>query len=130
MKKQTIFKIVEIALVFLTVLFVVLKNTWVGFSYIGFGCLSLAMLGAIIYCAFLYVNTKKELKTEFNDYLKQKLLEGNLPEELDEKQTKIYFKQYMQENRWEYTKYIAYMAVCIGLLATSIVSIIHNLTNL
>lgn len=130
MKKQTIFKITEIALVLLTVLFVVLKNVWTGFSFIGFGCLSLAMIGAIIYCVFLYANTKKELKTEFNEYLKQKLLQDNMPESLDEQQTKIIFKQYMQENRWEYTRYIAYMAVCVGLLATSIVSIIHNLTNL
>ena len=130
MKKQTIFKIAEIALVFLTVLFVVLKNVWVGFSYIGFGCLSLAMVGATIYCVFLYANTKKELKNEFDEYLKQKLLQGNMPETLDEQQIKIIFKQYMQENRWEYTRYIAYMAVCVGLLATSILSVIHDLTNL
>ena len=88
------------------------------------------MLGAIIFCIFAYINTKKELKNEFDEYLRQKLLQGDMPKELDEKQTKIIFKQYMQENRWEYTRYVAYMAVCVALLATSIWSIIHNLTNL
>ena len=130
MKSQKVLKIIEIALLILTVLFVVLKNTWVGFSYLGFGCLCVAMLGAIIFCIFAYINTKKELKNEFDEYLRQKLLQGDMPKELDEKQTKIIFKQYMQENRWEYTRYVAYMAVCVALLATSIWSIIHNLTNL
>ena len=123
MKTEKALKIIEIALVFLTVLFVILKNVWSGFNVMALVMLVFVLLGAITLAFLGYKNTKKELKEEFCEYLAIKYREGKITKEQFETQDQTYFKSFMKENWWELARYFAMIVICAAVLVTIILTI-------
>ena len=130
MKNQKALKISELALGILTVLFVILKNVWTGLSIVSYVFILALLVNSILLCVLLYKQTKKELKVEFADYLLEKYNQKQITKQQMEEGNDSLFKQYMQENKWELIKYIIAIVACGVLMLSTILSIIHYLTNL
>lgn len=127
MKKQKALKITEIALVVLTVLFVMLNKVWSGFQYFSIAFMLILDVWTFVYVLFIYKQTKQELKEEFDEYLVEKYNSGVITKQQLENKNSEMFKQYIKENSSDLNRYIVFMIFCVVFFVGLVSALIYNI---